>query len=324
MNILKSLRENAGVTQEFVANKMNVSVNSIQNWERNDKIQPETLHQLLDLYNVDKTTRDNIVLALFGRNEEIEEDPVDNFPYFLFQDRPDVIKAAQEAVLSVKEIEWLGYYNYMGIGYENWISYADYKEFGGYFNAMRMLHDIRRKIGKYCTDCSEFNRRNSLYDMVYDHGIDYPNTPFSFCSSSKKEIAEYIRYLPVSSSVDLSGIYDVCCKVKDPVMLGTNEKYSEEARNLGFIDTNQWSGEKTYKFYAWDDKSALYPYFLEIKKIENSDSDYLQKKEQYLMDKAEYDKHPNLYDHAPEFQPRFTAYLELSELGWKYIEWYES
>lgn len=42
------------------------------------------------------------------------------------------------------------------------------------------------------------------------------------------------------------------------------------------------------------------------------------------MDRAEYDKHPTLYDHAPEFQIRFTAYLELSELGQKYIEWYES
>ena len=113
MNILKSLREKENVTQEFVADKLKVSVNSVQNWERNDKVQPETLHQLLDLYKVDKATRDSIVLSIFGRNEESEEDPVDNFPYFLFQDRPDIVKAAQEAVLSVEEMELFGYSCYV-------------------------------------------------------------------------------------------------------------------------------------------------------------------------------------------------------------------
>lgn len=323
MNILKSLREKENVTQEFVADKLNVSVNSVQNWERNDKMQPETLHQLLDLYKVDKATRDSTVLSIFGRNEEIEEDPVDNFPYFLFQDRPDIIKAAQEAVLSVKEMELFGYSYYVETTYKKKYNYFDFKEFGGYFNSMKMIGNIKSKIGDYLKYADSYTHENlGLFGMVYNHGWNYPNTPFSFCSSSKKEIAKYIGCLPVSGgSIDLSGMYEVCCNAKEPVMLGTNTAYSDEVRSLKFIDTYQWSGGQ---FYGFEDGYSSYSRFLEINKVESSDPDYLQKKAQYLMDRAEYDKHPTLYDHAPVFQTQFTVYLELTDLGRQYIKWYES
>lgn len=320
MNILKSLREKENVTQEFVADKLKVSVNSVQNWERNDKVQPETLHQLLDLYKVDKATRDSIVLSIFGRNEESEEDPVDNFPYFLFQDRPDIVKAAQEAVLSVEEMELFGYSYYVEKTYKKKYNYFDFKEFGGYFNSMKMIRDIKGKIGDYLKDVNHCSYE-SMSDLVYNHGINYPNTPFSFCSSSKKEIVKYIGCLPVSGRIDLSGMYDVCCNAKEPVILGTNTAYSDEARDLKFIDTDQWYGEKVYRF---KESYSSYSRFLEINKVESSTPAYLQKKEQYLMDRAEYDKHPTLYDHAPEFQPHFTVYLELTDLGRQYIKWYES
>ena len=323
MNILKSLREKENVTQEFVADKLNVSVNSIQNWERNDKVQPETLHQLLDLYKVDKSTRDSTVLSIFGRNEKIEEDPVDNFPYFLFQDRPDIIKAAQEAVLSVEEMELFGYSYYLETTYKKKYNYFDFKEFGGYFNSMKMIGNIKSKIGDYLKYADSYTHENlGLFGMVYNHGWNYPNTPFSFCSSSKKEIAKYIGCLPVSGgSIDLSGMYEVCCNAKEPVMLGTNTAYSDEVRSLKFIDTYQWSGGQ---FYGFEDGYSSYSRFLEINKVESSDPDYLQKKAQYLMDRAEYDKHPTLYDHAPVFQTQFTVYLELTDLGRQYIKWYES
>lgn len=323
MNILKSLREKENVTQEFVADKLNVSVNSIQNWERNDKVQPETLHQLLDLYKVDKSTRDSTVLSIFGRNEKIEEDPVDNFPYFLFQDRPDIVKAAQEAVLSVEEMELFGYSYYVETTYKKKYNYFDFKEFGGYFNSMKMIGNIKSKIGDYLKYADSYTHENlGLFGMVYNHGWNYPNTPFSFCSSSKKEIAKYIGCLPVSGgSIDLSGMYEVCCNAKEPVMLGTNTAYSDEVRSLKFIDTYQWSGGQ---FYGFEDGYSSYSRFLEINKVESSDPDYLQKKARYLMDRAEYDKHPTLYDHAPVFQTQFTVYLELTDLGRQYIKWYES
>lgn len=262
------------------------------------------------------------MLSIFGRNEEIEEDSVDNFPYFLFQDRPDIVKAAQEAVLSVEEMELFGYSYYVKKTYEKKYDYFDFKEFGGYFNSMKMIEDIKGKIGdylKYINNCS--HDLLDLSKMVYDHGINHPNTPFSFCSSSKKEIAKYIGCLPVSGSVNLSRMYEICCNAKEPVILGTNAAYSNEAKSLEFIDTERWYWEK---FYRFKDGYSSYSRFLEINKVESSDPDYLQKKTQYLMDRAEYDKHPTLYDHAPEFQTQFTAYLELSELGQKYIEWYES
>ena len=185
---------------------------------------------------------------------------------------------------------------------------------------MKMIRDIKGKIGDYLKDVNHCSYE-SMSDLVYNHGINYPNTPFSFCSSSKKEIVKYIGYLPVSGRIDLSGIYEVCCKAKEPVMLGTDERYSDEANDLRFIDTDQWYGKKVYRF---KESYSSYSRFLEINKVESSAPDYLQEKAQYLMDRAEYDKHPTLYDHAPEFQTQFTAYLELTDLGRQYIKWYES
>lgn len=242
----------------------------------------------------------------------------------MFQDRPDIVKAAQEAVLSVEEMELSGYSYYVKKTYEKKYDYFDFKEFGGYFNSMKMIEDIKSKIGdylKYANNCTNSRDHLGLFKMVYNHGIYYPNTPFSFCSSSKKEIAKYIGYLPVSGSIDLSGMYEVCCKAKEPVMLGTDEECSSEVWDLKFIDVDQHFGEKVYKI---KNSYSSYSRFLELNKIECNNPGYLLKKEQYLMDRAEYDKHPMLYDHAPEFKLRFTVYLELTDLGHQYVEWYES
>ena len=84
-NILKKLREELGLTQETVADELEVSVNTIQNWERTGKIAKESLHGLLDLYGVDQTMRSRVVLSVFGDNcTEKKNVGVDNFPYFLF------------------------------------------------------------------------------------------------------------------------------------------------------------------------------------------------------------------------------------------------
>lgn len=92
MDILKKLRDEANLTQEAVATELNVTVNTVQNWERTGRITKESLHQLLDLYKVSSSKRDGVVLTIFGDDREVEkENAVDNFPEFLFADRPDVV-----------------------------------------------------------------------------------------------------------------------------------------------------------------------------------------------------------------------------------------
>ena len=70
-NLLKKLREAKGFTQEEVADRLDVTTNTIQNWERDLRFKrPEDLHALLDLYGVSDVTRRCIVLDVYGRKSE--------------------------------------------------------------------------------------------------------------------------------------------------------------------------------------------------------------------------------------------------------------
>ena len=77
MSLLKKIRLAAKMTQEQVAEAMDVSVNTVSNWERNMGCfkSKDTLHKLLDLYGADSVLRTRTVLEVFGRDgEELESD----------------------------------------------------------------------------------------------------------------------------------------------------------------------------------------------------------------------------------------------------------
>ena len=79
-SLLKKLRKHAGLSQEQLANKMNVSKNTIQNWENGAKVKYERLILLADIFN----TSVELLIKEFCR-EEGEKRP-NNWPYFLFDD----------------------------------------------------------------------------------------------------------------------------------------------------------------------------------------------------------------------------------------------
>lgn len=148
MEILKQLRDEANLTQETVADRLRVSVNTIQNWERTGKITKESLHDLLDLYGTDHLTRNRVVISIFGDNRTPEQKiTIDNFPEFLFNGRPDIVSAARRVVLSANEMELFGYTYYMdgfegeyGYGPRRWpLEYSLFKDYGGYFATMKLM-----------------------------------------------------------------------------------------------------------------------------------------------------------------------------------------
>lgn len=64
---LQGLRNDTKLTQEQVAEKMDVSVNTIQNWEHGRAaISKKNLHKLLDLYKVDLETQKCVMEKLVG------------------------------------------------------------------------------------------------------------------------------------------------------------------------------------------------------------------------------------------------------------------
>ena len=342
MNILKELRDEANLTQETVAAELSVSVNTVQNWERTGKITKESLHQLLDLYKVSSSKRDGVVLTIFGDDREVEkENAVDNFPEFLFADRPDVVAAVRNAVLSADEMELFGYAYYMwhccggeyGYGPKHWpIEYAVFEKYGGYFATQKAIKNIKEKIGDYTKvnkDDYYSEKKEGICEAVHEFGVNNPGKSFSFAELPKKVIIEEIGNLCNPADVDIRDLYEQCKLVKKPVRLdgkyddGWNSSSVSIAAIVALPDCSYSFDrikEHTYELKLDEISNQRFT----IIKKEHSDSVYLAEKEQYRLDRKAYDEHPNLYEREPSFDYEFDYWLELTEIGRQYIEWMES
>ena len=341
MNILKKLRDEVNLTQEAVAAELSVSVNTVQNWERTGKITKESLHQLLDLYKVSSSKRDGVVLTIFGDDREVEkENAVDNFPEFLFADRPDVVATVRNAVLSADEMELFGYAYYMwhccGGEYEygpkHWpIEYAVFEKYGGYFATQKAIKNIKEKIGDYTKEIEVgySKKKEGICEAVHEFGVNNHGKSFSFAELPKKVIIEEIRNLRNLTDVDVRDLYEQCKLVKKPVRL--DGKYDDRLNSSSIsIATIVALPDRSYSF----DRIKEHTYELKLDEVSNrcftiikkehSDPVYLAKKEQYRLDRKAYDEHPNLYEREPSFDYEFDHWLELTEIGRQYIEWMES
>lgn len=342
MDILKKLRDEANLTQEAVATELNVTVNTVQNWERTGRITKESLHQLLDLYKVSSSKRDEVVLTIFGDDREVEkENAVDNFPEFLFADRPDVVATVRNAVLPAEEMELFGYAYYMwhccsgeyGYGPKHWpIEYAVFEKYGGYFATQKIIENIKEKIGDYTKvnkDDYYSKGKGGICEAVYEFGVNNPGEGFSFVKLPKKVIIEEIGNLCNLADVDIYDLYKQCKLVKKPVRL--DGKYDDGWNSSSVsIAAIVALPDRSYSF----DRIKEHAYELKLDEISNqcftiikkehSDSVYLAEKEQYRLDRKAYDEHPNLYEREPSFDYEFDYWLELTEIGRQYIEWMES
>ena len=79
MSILRKLRENANMTQDYVAEKFDRSINTVKNWESTMKFRsPEDLHKLLNLYRVNDAVRALIVQQVYGSKSSVTDNLVNN------------------------------------------------------------------------------------------------------------------------------------------------------------------------------------------------------------------------------------------------------
>lgn len=342
-NILKQLREKANLTQESVAERLRISVNTIQNWERTNRLAKESLHDLLDIYEVNEVTRNQVVLEIFGdsRYKESGDDCNSNFPEFLFAGRPDIVLAARRAVLTIEEMELFGYTYYVSVtnrtngnysgGPHCWpLEYAVFKNHGGYFRTMNLINGIEGRIGEYYNvSLSGIQREPGLSAVAYNYGLRNPGMPFSFCQLSKEKIANEVKNLPglEGPQVDLGNLYEKCKALAEPVLVGTSEEDFLRNENIPGIIREMLHINGAYH---WSSRSyelnldEICSQCIVMEKREEEEIRYCQKKEQYLSDKAAYDKHPDLYDREPVFDPKYKYWLCLTELGKQYISWYES
>jgi len=340
-NILKDLRIKAGMTQQQVADQMPADVNTIQNYERTLKVPKESLHKLLDIYGVSDSERDQVVLEVYGRRPgQAEESAADNFPDFLFQDQPDIIKRSKELNLTAREMDLYGYLTIMRSysstfrsGYSDDIAainfpvdYQMIEQWGGSFQYMRAVRSITQRTGQPDED-----------SLVFSYGLRNPEKPFSFRSMEKKNIMDHLEL--VGRDVFKKGsdryheLYQICKSVENPVLIGTSgEHISDQLPAAVRPFVNAWD-EATNTYCVEDDEYRhsrvpysksdfkLYSQCVTIWKEESTNPDYIKNKQQYVSDRNAYDAHPSLYDKEPSFDFRVDYKIGLTDIGRQYLAW---
>ena len=101
---LKSLRNNAGLTQEAAAEQIGVSVTSLQNWESGvNKPSMSNVRKIAEVY---ETGCDELAVSML--EDEGVKTVESNFPDFLFPD-PEVIEKMIDSVMQGEApyCEWL-------------------------------------------------------------------------------------------------------------------------------------------------------------------------------------------------------------------------
>ena len=97
--MLKRNRKLAGLTQEQLAEKLDVSTVAVQNWESGkNQIRPEKLTKLSYLFNIPLETLIHEMLISEERDQQ------DRFPYFLFDDDMNDIVRTLHLTLSLQEL----------------------------------------------------------------------------------------------------------------------------------------------------------------------------------------------------------------------------
>ena len=99
---ISRLRNYSKMTQEQLAEEMEVSKTTIQNWESGrTKVKPAHLKRLAYLFNVPETT----LITEMNRENDSRRDDV--FPYFLFEDDDELIGIIQSLHLALHVLNGL-------------------------------------------------------------------------------------------------------------------------------------------------------------------------------------------------------------------------
>lgn len=194
---LKLSRLKEYLTQEELAEKMNVSVTTIQNWENGKTmIKMENIKKLSSLLKISLDTL--IKEMILSDNKDVK----DNFPYFLFSDGiNDIIRTLH---LSLEQQELLGtvyIYNncdaeYINESFEKYLKLLPHQ----YIDELGSIHII--KLTEGILNVLKYVKADFIIRVLKIS----PKTEFNICTLSKELICDYLDYsyipIPVDSMED--------------------------------------------------------------------------------------------------------------------------
>jgi len=175
----KELRKKQGLTQQKLAEKLDVTVNTIQNWEHGRNLPSgDNLNKYLKALGI---TNPVDVTRIVGEisTATYNEDCIDelgNVPTFLFADDSQELITIKQCYATAEELDMLGYADYISWngryakadkrGEQRYqMEFAFFEKYGGFNATMKKLSEARRRLGRLRADALEF--------AVNNPGCDY-------------------------------------------------------------------------------------------------------------------------------------------------------
>ena len=170
----KELRKKHELTQAQLADMLDVSVNTIQNWERGRNLPSgDNLNKYLKALGITNQvdiTRIIGEISTANYNEE-NADTLGNVPTFLFADDSQEFILIRNCYATAEELDMLGYAEYV-----KWdskysklerrgdskfpLEFAFFEKYGGFNATMKKLSEARGRLGRLRGDALEFAERN--------------------------------------------------------------------------------------------------------------------------------------------------------------------
>ncbi|WP_458459071.1 helix-turn-helix domain-containing protein [Pseudobutyrivibrio sp.] len=170
----KDLRKKQGLTQAELADKLDVAVNTVQNWERGRSLPSgENLNKYLKALGI---TNQVDITRLVGEistaaYSEESKDELGNLPMFLFSADSQELLSIKQCYASAEELDMLGYVEYV-----RWdskyskrerrgdakfpLEFAFFEKYGGFNATMKKISEARKRLGRLHSDALEFAEQN--------------------------------------------------------------------------------------------------------------------------------------------------------------------
>ena len=320
MESIKELRKKANLTQEDLAEKMGVTVNTVQNWE-NQRTEPkrEVLNRLLkELGITDQNEQAKIIGELGVSNyQEEKNESYDNLPFFLFEENSEVIELIKKCYATAEELDMLGYADYLTNKKNPANSYpmefAFFEKNGGFNMTMKKMTVARRRLGGLLQEALDFARQNPECDyrlLSLDLNKIQMVEKIGILLNEKNYLERIIKLNTDLMSISTDGLVyningvlqnnDISRKISKAIVYSSDNK-GERKQNLG-----------------------IYEGYITIVKKENDSKEYLELKNKYLAGVKTYEKlkdeQPGLVIQKPVFKEQFTEIISLTERGRQLIE----
>lgn len=170
----KELRKKQGLTQAQLADILDVSVNTVQNWERGRNLPSgENLNKYLKALGITNQVDITRIVGEISTAAYSEDstDELGNVPMFLFTADSQELLSIKQCYASAEELDMLGYVEYV-----RWdskyskrerrgdakfpLEFAFFEKYGGFNATMKKLSEARKRLGRLHSDALEFAEHN--------------------------------------------------------------------------------------------------------------------------------------------------------------------